>query len=330
MLVHRSESDALSVGSLEVRYLAETGTVHLTGIQALVRVVLDAVRSDARDNRQRTGAFVSGYEGSPLGGLDLELARRRETLEAWNIVHRPAINEEIAATAVSGSQIAAMLDQSRFNGALGVWYGKAPGLDRERRHTARKPHGHRSDRWCPRAGRRRSDLEVVDVAERFRACTRRPRDPGPLPRGRARDVASRSSRRSSLPDLWTMGRDEDGDRRRRRIRHLRSRHARHHRAHRRRAGVDGDAGATFAAPDRRTPTRVRAFCIRRPAEGRSCLRLGPRARTASLDGELAIVSHSWPQARPISTSSKRFVFSARTILSSPSASGLSRSRCRTR
>jgi len=130
MLAHKSESETLSVGSLSVRYLAERGVVHLTGIQALTRVVLDAVRSDANDPARRTGGFVSGYEGSPLGGLDLELARNRELLDAWKIVHRPAINEELAATAVSGSQLAATLDQSRFTGAIGVWYGKAPGLDR--------------------------------------------------------------------------------------------------------------------------------------------------------------------------------------------------------
>ena len=130
MLADQSESDTFGARSLEARYLAVHGVVHLTGIQALVRVVLDAVRSDASDTTKRTGGFVSGYEGSPLGGLDLELARRQELLDAWKITHQPAINEELAATAVSGSQLASALDQSRFTGAVGVWYGKAPGLDR--------------------------------------------------------------------------------------------------------------------------------------------------------------------------------------------------------
>ena len=113
--------------TLEDRYLREAGTVHLTGVQALVRLLFDRVRHD----RARGGdpaVFVSGYEGSPLAGYDLELGRRAKLLEKHDVVHRPGLNEELAATSVMGSQLVAGAGGQR--GVTGFWYGKAPGLDR--------------------------------------------------------------------------------------------------------------------------------------------------------------------------------------------------------
>ncbi|WIX92645.1 indolepyruvate ferredoxin oxidoreductase family protein [Amycolatopsis sp. DG1A-15b] len=113
--------------TLEDRYLREAGTVHLTGVQALVRLLFDRVRHD----RARGGdpaVFVSGYEGSPLAGYDLELGRRATLLEKHDVVHRPGLNEELAATSVMGSQLVAGAGGQR--GVTGFWYGKAPGLDR--------------------------------------------------------------------------------------------------------------------------------------------------------------------------------------------------------
>ncbi|KDN24265.1 indolepyruvate ferredoxin oxidoreductase family protein [Amycolatopsis rifamycinica] len=113
--------------TLEDRYLREAGTVHLTGVQALVRLLFDRVRHD----RARGGdpaVFVSGYEGSPLAGYDLELGRRATLLEKHDVVHRPGLNEELAATSVMGSQLIAGAGGRR--GVTGFWYGKAPGLDR--------------------------------------------------------------------------------------------------------------------------------------------------------------------------------------------------------
>src|SRR5437763_7926678 len=114
--------------TLEDRYRREDGEVYLTGIQALVRVVFDRMRLDRRRGLS-TSAFVSGYEGSPLGGFDLELARRGALLDRFGVVHRPGLNEELAATSVLGSQLAAPLGL-RGDGVTGFWYGKAPGLDR--------------------------------------------------------------------------------------------------------------------------------------------------------------------------------------------------------
>src|ERR1700757_4856748 len=117
------------VASLDERYQRQDGTIYLTGIQALVRMLLDRARHD-REHGLATAGYVSGYEGSPLGGYDPELARPPGLLSEYGIVHRPGLNEELAATAVSGSQLAGHVGDARYDGVTGVWYGKAPGLDR--------------------------------------------------------------------------------------------------------------------------------------------------------------------------------------------------------
>ncbi|MFC0112320.1 indolepyruvate ferredoxin oxidoreductase family protein [Kibdelosporangium aridum] len=115
--------------TLDDRYTREHGTVYLTGVHALVRVVLDRVRHDRALGRA-TAAFVSGYEGSPLAGFDLELARRHALLAEHDVVHQPGLNEELGATSVMGSQLAGRLGTRKWDGVTGYWYGKAPGLDR--------------------------------------------------------------------------------------------------------------------------------------------------------------------------------------------------------
>ncbi|MBB4664293.1 indolepyruvate ferredoxin oxidoreductase family protein [Conexibacter arvalis] len=115
--------------SLEDKYAAESGAILLSGIQALVRIALDQRRLDVRAGR-RTGIFVSGYPGSPLGGVDRELQRERRRLAAAGVVFRPGLNEELAATAVSGTQLIGELERRRVDGVTGFWFGKSPGLDR--------------------------------------------------------------------------------------------------------------------------------------------------------------------------------------------------------
>lgn len=114
---------------LDHRYLLERGRVYLSGVQALVRLPLAQARRDAAAGL-RTGAFISGYPGSPLGGYDLALASARKHLEPFGIVHRPAQNEEMAATALQGTQMLELYPHSRFDGVTGIWYGKGPGMDR--------------------------------------------------------------------------------------------------------------------------------------------------------------------------------------------------------
>jgi indolepyruvate ferredoxin oxidoreductase len=115
--------------SLADRYAALQGEVLLTGIQALVRGPLDQLRADRQAGRS-TSAFISGYQGSPLGGYDRELQANVALLDEFGVVHRPALNEELGATAVMGSQLVSTFDARRYDGVVGVWYGKAPGLDR--------------------------------------------------------------------------------------------------------------------------------------------------------------------------------------------------------
>jgi len=115
--------------TLEDRFDREEGRVHLTGIQALARLPVDSRRADVRAGLE-TAAFIAGYEGSPLAGYDLELSRRPELLTAHQVVFKPAVNEELAATAVQGTQLASASARSKVGGVTGWWYGKSPGLDR--------------------------------------------------------------------------------------------------------------------------------------------------------------------------------------------------------
>ncbi len=118
-----------STYDLADRYRATDGTVLLTGIQALARIPIEQLRRD-RAAGHRTAAFLSGYPGSPLGGFDQEVARARALVPELEIVHEPAVNEELGATAVMGSQLAASRPDATHDGVVGFWYGKAPGLDR--------------------------------------------------------------------------------------------------------------------------------------------------------------------------------------------------------
>ena len=111
------------------KFTLEQGRVYLTGIQALVRLPIDQMRRDRRAGLN-TGAFISGYEGSPLGGYDMALARAGKLLSEHNIHFRPGVNEDLAATAVFGSQIIDTIGKSKVEGVVGIWYGKGPGVDR--------------------------------------------------------------------------------------------------------------------------------------------------------------------------------------------------------
>ena len=137
---HRhSESARLGDFSLEDRYTRESGTIFLSGISALVRMVRDRAIIDRRLGLH-TGSMISGYEGSPLAGYDLEISRRaRRFLDPFDVHHRPAVNEELGATTVMGSQLAGTAGTLArtansagrpLDGVVGYWYGKAPGLDR--------------------------------------------------------------------------------------------------------------------------------------------------------------------------------------------------------
>lgn len=114
---------------LDDRYQADEGTVFLTGIQALARLPLEQLRADQRAGLD-TAAFVSGYQGSPLGGYGQAVEAAARSARDLPVVFRQAMNEEYGATAVMGSQLASAQPNARHDGVVGIWYGKAPGVDR--------------------------------------------------------------------------------------------------------------------------------------------------------------------------------------------------------
>ncbi len=116
---------------LDDRYRSDEGVVFLSGAQALARLPFEQLRID-RAAGLRTAAYVTGYPGSPLATYDRDAAAvaKLAGTDGLHIVHQPAVNEELAATAVMGSQLSVTLDSCRYDGVLGIWYGKTPGLDR--------------------------------------------------------------------------------------------------------------------------------------------------------------------------------------------------------
>lgn len=110
-------------------FTQEEGDIHLGGIDAIVRLTLDQVRTDARRGLT-TGMFVSGYRGSPVGMLDAALIKQQKLLLQHHIHFVDGINEDLAATAVWGTQMLHTVGKQKFDGVTGMWYGKAPGVDR--------------------------------------------------------------------------------------------------------------------------------------------------------------------------------------------------------
>src|ERR1051326_5722204 len=118
-----------SVVTLESRFADRAQPVLLTGIQALLRLLLEQQRLDAAAGL-RTAGFVSGYRGSPLGGLDRELWARKKLMTAHDIRFEPGVNEDLAATMILGTQELDAFPGKKFDGVFGMWYDKGPGVDR--------------------------------------------------------------------------------------------------------------------------------------------------------------------------------------------------------
>ncbi len=115
--------------SLDDKYTKDRGRVFLTGIQALVRLPMLQRQRDLAAGHDTAG-YVTGYRGSPLGGLDQQMAAARRFLEQHHVVFRPGVNEDLAATALWGTQQAELRGEGRYDGVFGMWYGKGPGVDR--------------------------------------------------------------------------------------------------------------------------------------------------------------------------------------------------------
>ena len=118
----------LAIG-LDDKYTATGGTIFLSGIQALVRLpLMQRVRDQAAG--LNTAGFISGYRGSPLGGLDENLWKAQPHLAAHHVQFVPGVNEDLAATAVWGSQQVDLIGEAKYDGVFAMWYGKGPGVDR--------------------------------------------------------------------------------------------------------------------------------------------------------------------------------------------------------
>ena len=102
-----------------------SGQVFMNGTQALVRLPMVQMRRD-RAAGLNTAAFISGYRGSPLGGYDQQLFAARKHLEEHDIMFQPGVNEDLAATAVWGSQQLSLSPGAKHDGVVGIWYGKGP------------------------------------------------------------------------------------------------------------------------------------------------------------------------------------------------------------
>jgi indolepyruvate ferredoxin oxidoreductase len=115
--------------SLDQKYTQGSGHIFLTGIQALVRLPMAQIRRD-RAEGLNTAAFVTGYRGSPLGGYDQQLMAARKHLDLYGVKFQPGVNEDLAATAIWGTQQLTLSPGANYDGVVGIWYGKGPGVDR--------------------------------------------------------------------------------------------------------------------------------------------------------------------------------------------------------
>ncbi|MBM1171876.1 indolepyruvate ferredoxin oxidoreductase family protein [Microvirga arabica] len=122
-------SGALRSVTLDDKYDLSKDHVFITGTQAVIRMLLMQRERD-RLAGLNTAGLVSGYRGSPIGGLDQNLWRARKWLDQSNIVFQPGLNEELAATAIWGAQQAEVRGEGKYDGVFGLWYGKGPGVDR--------------------------------------------------------------------------------------------------------------------------------------------------------------------------------------------------------
>ena len=120
---------SLAAVTLDDKYSLETGRVFITGIQALIRLPLTQRLRDQRAGLDTAG-YISGYRGSPLAAYDLQLWRARQFLDKHQIRFQPGLNEDMAATAVWGTQQVQLGPKAKHDGVFSIWYGKGPGVDR--------------------------------------------------------------------------------------------------------------------------------------------------------------------------------------------------------
>ncbi|NDB66703.1 MAG: indolepyruvate ferredoxin oxidoreductase family protein [Methylocystaceae bacterium] len=120
---------AFGAAALSDRFDLTQSSVLMTGTQAIVRLLLMQKERDRRANLNTAG-FITGYRGSPLGGVDAQMHRAKQLFDENNIIFMPGLNEDLAATAIWGAQQAEMRGEGKYDGVFSIWYGKGPGVDR--------------------------------------------------------------------------------------------------------------------------------------------------------------------------------------------------------
>jgi indolepyruvate ferredoxin oxidoreductase len=124
-----AQSARLAPVTLDDKYTAQDGRVYINGMQALTRLTLMQRQRDVAAGLNTAG-YVTGYRGSPLGGLDQAMVSAQKHLDAHHIKFQPGVNEDLAATAIWGTQQLDLFGDSKYDGVFGMWYGKGPGVDR--------------------------------------------------------------------------------------------------------------------------------------------------------------------------------------------------------
>jgi indolepyruvate ferredoxin oxidoreductase len=119
----------LKTVQLDDKYTLTQGRIFITGTQALVRLSMTQRQRDQQEGHHTAG-YISGYRGSPLGGLDDQLGKAKKYLEQHHTLFVPGINEDLAATTIWGAQQAHLSGEGKYDGVFGMWYGKGPGVDR--------------------------------------------------------------------------------------------------------------------------------------------------------------------------------------------------------
>ena len=115
--------------SLDDKYTLRKGHAFMTGIQSLVRLPMVQRELDLKAGLNTAG-YISGYRGSPLGGYDQQLEQNTKLLDEFHVKFQPGVNEDLAATALWGTQQSGLGGEGKYDGVFGIWYGKGPGVDR--------------------------------------------------------------------------------------------------------------------------------------------------------------------------------------------------------
>ena len=124
-----SPESALNPISLEDKYTLPRGRAFMTGTQAFIRLAMMQHQSDVKSGLNTAG-YITGYRGSPLGGVDMTAEKARKYLEAEHVKFHPGVNEDLAATTVWGTQQVNLFPGAKYDGVFSIWYGKGPGVDR--------------------------------------------------------------------------------------------------------------------------------------------------------------------------------------------------------